>query len=59
MEPVRRALRAGWQVALTKDAELTAKRDSGAYESPQKPEYWDRPVKKLRRMESEATPSSA
>ena len=59
VESVRSALMEEWKAALTHDANTTAKRASGAYESPQKAEYWDRPVKKLRRMESEPTPWSA
>ena len=56
VKPVQDAMMEEWKAALTNDADTTAKRKAGAYESPQKAEYWERPVKKLRRMESEATP---
>ena len=56
VDPVRNALMEEWKAVLTQEPNISATRASGAYESPQKAEYWDRPVKKLRRMESEATP---
>ena len=56
VKPVQDAMMEEWKAALTNDADYTAKRKAGAYESPQKLDYWDRPAKKLRSMESEPTP---
>ena len=56
VKPVQDAMMEEWKAALTNDADTTAKRASGAYESPQKPEYWDRPTKKLKSMVSEPAP---
>ena len=57
VDRVRHAMMEEWKAALTRDADTTAKRASGAYESPQKAEYWEESTrKKLRRMESEPTP---
>ena len=44
-----------WSAALTAPPVSSAAK----YFSPRKGEYWDRPVKRLRRMESEATADSA
>ena len=56
VEAVRNALMEEWQAALTQEPEISAKRASGAYDSPQKPEFWDRPTKMMRRVESEPVP---
>ena len=46
------ALQQEWKTALTRNPQ---EQQQDMYQSPQKAEYWERPTKKLRRMESEPT----
>ena len=52
-EHLKDAMRQEWRAALGR---LSPENEHDAYLSPTKSEYWDRSVKKLRRMESEAIP---
>jgi len=52
VETLKDAMRQEWYTALAKPSEGD---DKDAYLSPAKSEYWDRSVKKLKRMQSEAT----
>ena len=53
--PLVQALAQEWSTALAAAPVSSAAK----YFSPRKGEYWDRPVKRLRRMESEVTADSA
>ena len=50
------ALQQEWKTALTRNSQ---EQQQDMYQSPQKAEYWERPTKKLRRMESEPTSEHA
>ena len=49
VESVKASMRQEWKAALT----CAGDGDNDAYLSPMKPDYWERDVKKLKRMESE------
>ena len=51
-EAVKNSLEQEWQTVLLN----RMKHDTEEYTSPQKAEYWDRDVKRLKRMISEPTP---
>lgn len=53
VESVRASMRQEWKAALT----CAADADKDEYLSPMKSDYWDRDVKKLKRMESEPVDS--